>query len=182
VRGGGGGKARAGARGGHRVPTHPLSRFVTLRAPSAPCPVLVICSCHSSEAWQHEVVPCTKISVLRVCRARRAPPSPLRSRVGRTALMTMPFGYVEIEHVSIRLTAHHARALLGSWRTWSRRLVHVETYFMPTHVRHLPSLLPAPAEWRVGRTVLMSMPFGYVGDGCVITLFTAPRACVSVGS
>jgi hypothetical protein len=36
---GGGGKARTGARGGQRVSTHPLSRFVTLRAPlrAAPC-------------------------------------------------------------------------------------------------------------------------------------------------
>jgi hypothetical protein len=37
-----GGKARTGEQGGQQVATHPLSRFVTLGAPSAPCPVLVM--------------------------------------------------------------------------------------------------------------------------------------------
>jgi hypothetical protein len=37
--------------------------------------------------------------------------------------MAMPFVYVGIEHVSIRFTSPHARAPLGSWSTWSPRLV-----------------------------------------------------------
>jgi hypothetical protein len=51
------------------------------------------------------------------------PLTPAERRGGRTALMTMPFGYVGIEHVSIRFTAAHARVPLGSWSTWSPRLV-----------------------------------------------------------
>jgi hypothetical protein len=47
--------ARTGEQCGQRVATHQLSRFVTLRAPSAPCPVLVmamllemcVCACVS---------------------------------------------------------------------------------------------------------------------------------------
>jgi hypothetical protein len=42
----GAGKARTGARGGQQVSTHALIQFVTLRAPSAPCPMLVIGSRH----------------------------------------------------------------------------------------------------------------------------------------
>jgi hypothetical protein len=37
--------------------------------------------------------------------------------------MTMPFGHVGIEHVSICFTAPHARGPLGSWSTWSPLLV-----------------------------------------------------------
>jgi hypothetical protein len=94
--------------------------------------------------------------------------------------MTRPFGYVGIEHVSFRFTAPHARTPLNSWSTWSPRLVTlvVTRFFVSTMQEHAHTLdtspLP-PSQRRVGRTHPITMPFGYVKDGCVIVAFTAPH-------
>jgi hypothetical protein len=83
-------------------------------------------------------------------------PHPCRAEGGRTALMTMPFVYVGIEHVSIRFTAPHARAPLGSWST-SPRLGHpawsslVETHFIFSPLRCTP---PLANKCTAGRTPL----------------------------
>jgi hypothetical protein len=62
-----------------------------------------------------------------------------------TALMTMPFGYVGIEHVSICFTVPRARAPLRSWLTWSPHL-HVENHF----IFFPPLLCATPPTWHIG--------------------------------
>jgi len=93
----------------------------------------------------------------RVCRDAHLP-RPCRAEGGRTAPMTMPFGYVGIEHVSIRFTVHHARAPLGSWSTWSPRLVKTHFIFssLASARRHVPTTLQPDAQPAVnqGRSLL----------------------------
>jgi hypothetical protein len=62
-----------------------------------------------------------------VCRDAHLP-RPCRAEGGRTTAMTMPFGYVGIEHVFIRFTAPHARAPRGrrGHPVWSS---HAKTHF-----------------------------------------------------
>jgi hypothetical protein len=68
---------------------------------------------------------------VRVCRDAHLS-RPCRAEGGRTAPMAMPSRYVGIEHVSIRLTAPHARAPLGSWSTRSSHFSEiVETHSSP---------------------------------------------------
>ena len=65
------------------------------------------------------------------CVVTHTPVTSAERRVGGAALMTMPFGHVGIEHVSIRFIAHHARAPLDSCRVRSPRLSsHVKTHFL----------------------------------------------------
>jgi hypothetical protein len=176
--------ARTGARGGQRVSTHPLSRFVTLRAPSlrpAPCwswlwTPLEMCVCFLF---------CVCLVRLR-CVVTRTPVTPAERRVGRTALMTMPSRYVGIEHVSIRFTAPHARAPLGSWSTWSPRVVVTRcTSFPASLLPAVPPPPPPPPTCCAGRTPLRpgAQPAVNNSQG-QSACFAVPRAllCVVCGA
>ena len=74
--------------------------------------------------------------VFSACVVTHTPLTPSEWRVGRTARMTMSFGYVADGRCCIRFAMRHARAPLGWWRAWSPRLVvtdrssHVETHFL----------------------------------------------------
>jgi hypothetical protein len=57
------------------------------------------------------------------CVVTITPLTPAERRVGRTARMTMPFGYVANGRLCKRFATRHAHAPLGWWRVWSARLV-----------------------------------------------------------
>ena len=159
--------------------THPLSRFVTLRAPlrAAPC-------------WSW-LLPLQGVRVssffARVCRDAHLP-RPCRAEGGRTAPMTMPFGYVGIEHVSIRFTVHHARAPLGSWSTWSPRLVKTHFIFssLASARRHVPTTLQPDAQpavnqgqsacFDVRRALSCPCSSWFVGQHRISVAVTHPRS------
>jgi hypothetical protein len=107
--------------------------------------------------------------------------------------MTMPFGYVGIERVSVRFTAPHARAPLGSSSMHGRQ--HGVSVVTPlgrdklklisscprAHTRALDTSPVTPSQRRLGRTPLVTIPFGYVLRwvcySASVTMVTVGRHC-----
>jgi hypothetical protein len=143
-----GGRSCHGTRGGQRVATHPLNGL-----PSMPCSRL---PAHRVPRAVRGVL-CFFCSFLRVFPTRvvtLTPLTPSEWRVGRTARMTMSFGYVADGRCCFRFATCHARAPLGWWRArghplWSS---HVEMSFLfaplplPLGWDHAPHRAHAPQE------------------------------------
>jgi hypothetical protein len=106
----------------------PCSRSPAHRVPRAPSPAvrgvrLLFFSLYFLRGWRDA-----------------HPTHPSERRVGRTARMTMSFGYVADGRCCIRFATRYARAPLGWWRAWSPRLVVTRRNSFPLRPPPPPSL------------------------------------------
>jgi len=109
---GAGGKACTGARVSVHTPTESICDLAS-----------ALCARAGRGSWGVCGLSFLYTVYRHACVVTHTPVTSAERKVGRTALTTVPFGHVGIEHVSIRFTDPHARAPLGSWRVRSPRLV-----------------------------------------------------------